>query len=179
MDTVGADAVVPPRPSRLRRWRAGRRPRVELEAGVLVGRDVVLRAAPGARVVVRAGAALGDGARIEARGGTLTIGPQTAIGDHASLAGAVTVGPECVIGDWARAEGDARLDARARLAAHAVALGGAHVGAGAIVGSYAVVDGAVAPGAVVTAEPKPPLNGVRPSSPERGQTRFRFARRSS
>ena len=64
MDTVGADAVVPPRRvARLRRWRASARPRVELGSGVRIGRDVVLRAEPGARVVVGAGAALGDGAR--------------------------------------------------------------------------------------------------------------------
>jgi carbonic anhydrase/acetyltransferase-like protein (isoleucine patch superfamily) len=152
MDVVGADAVVPPRPSwrgRLRRLRAWCRPRVELGPGVLLGRDVVLRAAPGSRVVVAAGAALGDGARIEARGGTLTIGPETAIGEHAMLAGTVTIGRECVVGDWARAEGDTRLEDRARLAAHAVALDGARVGAGAVVGSYAVVDGAVAPGALL------------------------------
>jgi carbonic anhydrase/acetyltransferase-like protein (isoleucine patch superfamily) len=152
MDVVGADAVVPPRPSwrgRLRRLRARCRRRVELGPGVLLGRDVVLRAAPGSRVVVAAGSALGDGARIEARGGTLTIGPEAAIGEHAMLAGAVTVGRECVVGDWARAEGDARLEDRARLAAHAVALDGARIGASAVVGSYAVVDGAVAPGAIL------------------------------
>ncbi len=82
---------------------------------------------------------------VEARGGTLTIGAGTVIGERASLAGAVTVGRECVIGDWARVEGDAQLEPRARLAAHAVALDGARVGAGAVIGSYAVVDGPVAP----------------------------------
>jgi carbonic anhydrase/acetyltransferase-like protein (isoleucine patch superfamily) len=143
METVGADAVVPPRATwrgRLRAWRARRRPRVELGSGVLIGRDVVLRAAAGARVVVEAGVALGDGARVEARGGVLRIGAGTVVGEHAMLVGAVTVGRECVVGAWARAEGDARLEDRARLAAHAVALAGAHVGAGAVVGSYAVVE---------------------------------------
>jgi len=155
MDTVGADAVVPPRPTwrgTLRRMRARRRAGVELESGVLIGRDVVLRAAPGARLRIGAGAALGDGARLEARGGELRVGAGTAVGAHAMLAGAVMIGRECVVGDWARAEGDARLEDRARLAAHAVALGSARVGAGAVVGSYAVVDGAVAPGAVVKPE---------------------------
>jgi UDP-3-O-[3-hydroxymyristoyl] glucosamine N-acyltransferase len=152
METVGADAVAPPRATRLgslRVWRARRRRGVVLAPGVRIGRDVVLRAEPGARLVIGAGAALGDGARLEARGGELRVGAGAAIGAHASLAGAVTVGSECVVGEWARAEGDAQLADRARLAAHAVALGGARVGAGAVVGSYAIVDGAVAPGAVV------------------------------
>jgi carbonic anhydrase/acetyltransferase-like protein (isoleucine patch superfamily) len=151
METVGPDAVVPPRPSRLRRWRARCRPRVELGAGVRIGRGVVLRADPGARLVIADGVALGDGAGLEARGGTLSVGAETAVGEHAMLAGAVQIGRECVVGAWARAEGDAQLGDRARLAAHAVALSGARVGAGAVVGSYAVVDGEVAPGAVVRA----------------------------
>jgi len=142
VETVGADAVVPPRPSwrgALRHRRARRRPRVVLGAGVRIGRDVVLRATPDARIVIGAGAALGDGARIEAAGGTLTVGPGSVLGERCSLVGAVSVGRECVVGDWARVEGDARLEDRARLAAHAVALSGAHVGAGVVVGSYAVV----------------------------------------
>jgi carbonic anhydrase/acetyltransferase-like protein (isoleucine patch superfamily) len=152
METVGADAVIPPPATwraSLRAARARRRPRVELGTGVVIGRDVVLRAAPGARVIVGDGAALGDGARVEARGGELRIGSGTVVGEHAMLAGAVTVGRECVIGAWARAEGDATLEDRARLAAHGVALAGARVGAGAVVGSYATVVGAVAPRAVV------------------------------
>jgi carbonic anhydrase/acetyltransferase-like protein (isoleucine patch superfamily) len=152
METVGADAVVPPRRTwrgRLRGVRARRRPRIELGSGVVIGRGVVLRAARGARVHVGAGAALGDGARLEARGGELRVGAGSVVGEHAMLAGAVTIGRECVVGAWARAERDAHLADRARLAAHAVALAGAHVGAGAVVGSYAVVDGAIAPGAVV------------------------------
>jgi carbonic anhydrase/acetyltransferase-like protein (isoleucine patch superfamily) len=149
METVGPDAVAPPRPSRLRRWRARRRPRVALGAGVRIGRDVVLRATPGARLEIGDGVAIGDGARLEARGGTLHVGAGTAVGEHAMLAGAVQVGRECVVGAWARVEGDARLGDRSRLAAHALAASGARVGPGAVVGSYAVVDGEVAPGAVV------------------------------
>ena len=149
VETVGPDAVVPPPVSRAARWRTRRRRRVELGAGVRIGRDVVLRAEPGARLVIGDGVALGDGARLEARGGVLRVGAGTAVGEHAMMAGAVEVGRECVVGAWARAEGDARLGDRARLAAHAVALGGARVGAGAVVGSYAVVEGAVAAREVV------------------------------
>ena len=167
METVGADAVVPPRATwrgNLRLLRARRRPRIELGSGVRIGRNVVLRAGPGARVVVAAGAAIGDGARVEARGGELRVGPGTAVGEHAMLAGAVTIGRECVIGAWARAEGDARLEDRSRLAAHAVALAGARVGAGAVIGSYAIVDGPVAPRAVVAGDAGAQTRAPRSSS---------------
>ena len=119
------------------------------------------------------GVALGDGARLQARGGTLRVGADTAVGDHAMLAGAVEVGRECVVGPWARAEGDARLADRARLAAHAVALSGARVGAGAVVASYAVVEHEVARGAVVRAHTR--RSAAAPdqpgASPGRAQTR--------
>ena len=154
MRPVGADAVVPPRDgwaTRLRAWRAGRRPRVRLGDGVRVGRGVVLEAAPGCRVVIRDGAALGDGARVAALRGDVVIGPGTLLGDRASVRGdgPVTVGADCVIGAWARVEGPARLGDRARLGAHAAALAGADLGPGAVLGSYAVVDGPVAARAVV------------------------------
>jgi carbonic anhydrase/acetyltransferase-like protein (isoleucine patch superfamily) len=166
MDTVGADAVVPPRPTlraSVRRWVAARQPRVDVARGVRIGRNVVLRVGPAGRLAICAGAALGDGARLEVGTGTLTVGAGAAIGSRASLAGPVTVGRECVVGDWARAEGDAVLGDRARLAAHAVALAGARIGAGALVPSYAVVDGPVAAGAVVR-PPTPQTRAPRSSS---------------
>jgi serine O-acetyltransferase len=152
MRAVGADAVVPPRrgwATRVRTWRAARRPRVRLDAGVRVGRGVRLHAAPGRAIVVGEGAALGDGAVVEALRGDVRVGP--VVGDRASLRGdgGVTIGAECVIGAWARVEGPARVGDRARLAAHAAVLGGADVGAGAVIGSYAVVHDRVAPRAVV------------------------------
>jgi carbonic anhydrase/acetyltransferase-like protein (isoleucine patch superfamily) len=154
METVGPDAVVPPPRSRLRLVRARLWPRVELGAGVRVGRGVVLRAARGARVVIGDGAAIADGARIEAADGELRVGAGAALGERCSLAGAVTIGRECVVGAWARVEGEALLEDRARLAAHAVALSGARIGRGAVVGSYTVVDGSVAPGDVLGRAPR-------------------------
>ena len=154
METVGPDAVVPPPGSRLRLVRARLRPRVELGAGVRVGRGVVLRAARGARVVIGDGAAIADGARIEAADGELRVGAGAALGERCSLAGAVTIGRECVVGAWARVEGKALLEDRARLAAHAVALSGARIGRGAVVGSYTVVDGSVTPGDVLGRAPR-------------------------
>jgi UDP-3-O-[3-hydroxymyristoyl] glucosamine N-acyltransferase len=155
VETVGADAVMPPRRSAWRAWRAGLQRGVTVGRGVAIGRGAIVCAAPGARVVLEDGAALGAGARVEARGGELRIGAGAVLGARASVAGAASVGAECVIGDWARVEGDAVLEPRARLAAHAVALGGARVGAGAVVGSYTVVDGAVAPGARHWPQPPP------------------------
>jgi len=154
MRTVGADAVVPPRPgwaTAVRTWRAGRRRRVRLGAGVRVGRGVVLRAAPGCVLEVGDGAALGDGARVEALEGDIRVGAHAVVGERASVraAGPVAIGTACVVGAWAHVEGPVRLGDRARLAAHAVALGGADVGPGAVIGSYAVVAGRVPARAVV------------------------------
>jgi carbonic anhydrase/acetyltransferase-like protein (isoleucine patch superfamily) len=138
MRTIGPDAEVAPR---ARWWRTRRpRPRVRLGAGVRIGRDVVLRADPGALLLVADGVAIGDGARVHARGGLLRIGPGAQLAQHASLADTVQVGAESVVGPWARAEGDAVLGPRARLAAHAVALRGARVGAAELVPAYAVVE---------------------------------------
>ena len=154
MRPVGADAVVPPRDgwaTRLRAWRAGRRPRVRLGDGVRVGRGVVLEAAPGCRVV-SATARRWATARASRRcAATSSSGPARSLGDRASVRGdgPVTVGADCVIGAWARVEGPARLGDRARLGAHAAALAGADLGPGAVLGSYAVVDGPVAARAVV------------------------------
>jgi carbonic anhydrase/acetyltransferase-like protein (isoleucine patch superfamily) len=143
MEPVGADAVVPPRPAwrgRVRARRAALRRGVRLGRGVTVGRGVRLRAARGSRVLVGPGAAIGDRARLEARGGDLRVGRDAVLGAHCMLAGAVTVGRDCVVGDWARLEGDARLGDRARLAAHAVALRGAEIDAGTVVPSFVTVE---------------------------------------
>ena len=138
MRTIGPDAVVPPR---ARWWRTRRpRPRVELGEGVRIGRDVILRADPGARLVIGDGAAFDDGARVHARGGLLRIGAGAVLGEHASLADTAQVGAECVVGPWARLEGDALMGPRARLAAHAVLLRGARVAPGGLVPAYAVVE---------------------------------------
>jgi UDP-3-O-[3-hydroxymyristoyl] glucosamine N-acyltransferase len=145
VETVGADAVAPPRASRLALWSARLRPRVQVGAGARLGRGVHVRAERGARVLIGDGAAIGDGARLEASRGDLVVGAGSALGERCMLAGAVTIGRECVVGDWARVEGSAVLEDRSRLAAHAVALSGARVRRGAVVGSYEVVDGPVAP----------------------------------
>ena len=138
METAGADAVVPPRPSwraRLRPASARRRPRVELGPGVLIGRDVVLRAEPGARLVVEAGAALADGARLEARGGTLRVGAGAVLGERCVARGRRHRGARVRRRGLGARRGRAQLGDRARLAAHAVALDGARVAAGAVVAS--------------------------------------------
>jgi len=160
MRTVGADAVVPPRrglATGVRTWRAARRPRVRLGAGVRIGRGVVLRAARGCVVEIGAGAALGDGARVEALGGDIRVGPHTLVGERACVGGdgPVVIGASCVVGAWAHVEGPATLGERARLAAHAVALRGADVGPGAVIGSYAVVVGRVPARAVIEARSEP------------------------
>ena len=115
---------------------------MRLGAGVRIGRDVILRADPGALLLVADGVAIGDGARVHARGGLLRIGagrrswPSTRRSPtRCTSARSASSAP------WARAEGDAVLAPRARLAAHAVALRGARGRRRAeLVPAYAVVE---------------------------------------
>jgi len=147
---VGADAVVP-EPARfgaLRllwlRFRA--RGRVRVEGAVTLGRDVEVRVADGARVVLGDGVHLGTGCRVEALDGTLRLGARTLVGPRAfvvSLAG-LEVGEDCVIGAFAGVgvppapgvRGRVEIGARSRIAAHATVDSGATVPAGTVLGSY-------------------------------------------
>ncbi len=91
---AGADAVIP-EPARfgalrlaLLRLRALGRLRVE--GRVTLGRDVAVRVAKGADVVLGDGVHLGSGCRLEALEGTLRLGARTVVGPRAfvvSLAG--------------------------------------------------------------------------------------------
>jgi len=121
METVGADAVVPPRRSwrePLRVWRAGRRPRVWIGAGVRLGRGVALRAGRGARLVIGDGVAIGQH--------VLFTTNSHASGHPLRRAGALVAEP-------------IRIGHGAWIAARAVLLPGVTVGDGAIVTAGAVV----------------------------------------
>jgi acetyltransferase-like isoleucine patch superfamily enzyme len=147
---TGADAVVP-EPARLGglrlallRLRAGGRLRVD--GRVSLGRDVAIRVANGAQVVLGDGVHLGTGCRLEALEGTLRLGARTVVGPRAfvvSLTG-MEVGEDCVIGDFAGvgvlsgpgAAGPVRIGDGARIAAHATVASGATVAPGQVLGSY-------------------------------------------
>jgi acetyltransferase-like isoleucine patch superfamily enzyme len=163
---AGADAVVPPRgsklASRLRLARLRARARGALEAGrdVQVARGARVRV-DGGRVRLGDGCLLGPGCRIEAAGGTVSIGAGARIGERSVIVALseVTVGAGAVVGEWAvvsdvdPAGADVELPVRlqalspepiaigdgARVGAHAALGSGARVAAGAAVGSYAVV----------------------------------------
>jgi len=163
---IGADAVVPPRGtrlgSRIRLARLRLLARGALEAGsdVHVARGARVRVG-GGRVRLGEGCLLGPGCRIEAPGGTVEIGAGARIGGRSVIVAlsAITVGAGAVVGEWAvlsdveptsdDAEVPVRLQALrprpiavgdgARIGAHAALGAGAEIAPGAVVGSYAVV----------------------------------------
>ena len=102
-----ATAYVPPVPppaaappsgllARLRAWRAGAR-------GAAFGRGVVVEVAPGARLEVGEGCAIGAGTRLHVRAGTVRIGPDAVLGERCMLAthAGIDIGEGAVLGDEA------------------------------------------------------------------------------
>jgi acetyltransferase-like isoleucine patch superfamily enzyme len=164
---IGADAVVPPRgtrlASRLRLARLRLRARGALEAGrdVHVARGVRVHASRGGHVRLGDGCLLGPGSRIEAPGGTVEVGAGARIGERSVIVALarVTIGAGATVGEWAvlsdaepsgaDVETPVRLQPLrprpievgegARIGAHAALGAGARVAAGEAVGSYAVV----------------------------------------
>jgi acetyltransferase-like isoleucine patch superfamily enzyme len=163
---IGADAVVPPRGSKLASRLRLALLRARAGGALEVGRDV--RVAPGARVRVDGGRVrlgdgvlLGPGCRIEAPGGTVEVGAGARLGARAVIVALsrVTLGAGAVVGDWAvlsdvePAAADVEVPVRlqplsprpivvgdgARIGAHAALGPGARIATGAAVGSYAVV----------------------------------------
>jgi acetyltransferase-like isoleucine patch superfamily enzyme len=163
---IGADAVLPPRgtrlASRLRLARLRLLARGALEAGrdVYVGRGVRVRVDRG-RVRLGDGCLLAPGCKIDAPGGTVIIGAGARLGERSAIVALseVTVGAGAVVGEWAAlsdvepSADDVELPVRlqplrprpvvvgdgARIGAHAVLEAGARIAPGAVVGSYAVV----------------------------------------
>jgi acetyltransferase-like isoleucine patch superfamily enzyme len=147
---AGADVVVrePARFGGLRlallRLRAAGRLRVE--GRVTLGRDVAIRVAKGAQVVLGDGVHLGAGCRLEAVEGTLRLGARTLVGPRAFVVGlaGMDVGEDCVIGDFAGVgvpgapgrRGPVAIGARSRIAAHATVDSGATLAPGTILASY-------------------------------------------
>jgi acetyltransferase-like isoleucine patch superfamily enzyme len=102
-------------------------------------------------VVIARGASVGAGARIEAVGGVVRLGPGARLGERAvvvSHAG-VEIGPRAVVGGWAAVEGAAPTydDPEAPVREQPLRRGPVTIGAGAVVGPHAVLG----PGVVVPA----------------------------
>src|SRR5687768_1731922 len=106
---IGADAVVPPRgtrlASRLRLARMRLQARGALDAGrdVHVARGALVRTARGGRVRLGDGCLLGPGCRIEAPGGSVEIGTGARIGERSVIVALsrVTLGAGATVGEWA------------------------------------------------------------------------------
>jgi len=170
---IGADAVIPPRgsrlASRLRLALLQARAHGRLSAGrnVQVARGASVRAHRGGRVRLSDGCLLGPGCRVEAAGGEVAIGTGARLGERSVIVALsrVTVGARATIGEWAVVSdveptwADPETPVRSQplaprpieigdgagVGAHAALGGGARVPPGAAVGSYAVVPTPVAP----------------------------------
>ena len=151
---IGADAVIPEPArfgaARLALLRLRARGHLRVEGRVTLGRDVAIRIAKGAEVVLGDGVHLGTGCRLEAHAGTLRLGARTVVGPRAfvvSLAG-MDVGEDCTIGDFAGVgvpgapgrRGAVTIGARSRIAAHATVDSGATVAPGSVLASYEGVE---------------------------------------
>jgi acetyltransferase-like isoleucine patch superfamily enzyme len=156
---IGADGVG------LARLRLAARGRLSVRGRVSVERGVRVRVARGARVVLEDGCRLGEGCRIEARGGTVRVGAGARIGERSVLVahGGIDLGAGCVVGDWAviadaeptfdDAErptrqqplhvAPVRIGEGARLGVHASILAGATIAPGEVVPAYEMRGGTV------------------------------------
>lgn len=134
---------------------------LEVHGRPLLGRDVVIEVDPGARIVLHDGCVIGDGTRLYARGGTLTVGEGAVLGERCRLVAldSVTIGTRAVLGDGVvladyslrtdeverplREQGVAAspigIGDGARVGHGACLLSGARIAAGATVGPHEVV----------------------------------------
>jgi acetyltransferase-like isoleucine patch superfamily enzyme len=158
-EPIGADAVLPAHRTRARKLlsayrlfcaRLEARGRLTTGSDVWLGRRAHIDVGPGARVLLGDGVELGDGARIDAASGTITVGDRTRIGDRAAVVASkrIEIGADALLGDWSFiGDGDSglgppapvRIGAGARLGAHATVGPGVQMADGAVVGSYALV----------------------------------------
>jgi len=168
--------------ARLRARRAGARK-------AALGRAVVLDVAPGARLDLGDGCAIGAGSRLHVSAGTVRIGAGAVLGERCTLAahagieigdGAV-LGDEAVVVDFDHRHDDVELPVRlqgivgspvvigagARIGARAAIQRGVTIGAGAQVAALSVVTQDVPPHARVGGVPaKSAANPVSPSGRE-------------
>lgn len=208
-DSSAPSPVSMPRPAqrpgvrqRLRalRVRARHGGRVELRGRPLLGPGVRFDVAPGARVIVKDGASLGEGCRVHVHAGTVTIGEGAVLGEHCAIAArtGVLIGERCLLGDEVTitdfdhrfddvetpirlqdlVSSPVRIEAGAVLGPRAAILRGVRVGAHARIGAHSVVTRDVAAGAAVEGAPaRPPKRPRDPSAqPRRTRRRGRSAK---
>jgi acetyltransferase-like isoleucine patch superfamily enzyme len=172
--------VTPPAAAPPSGWLARLRARRAGAPGAALGRGVVLDVAPGARLELGEGCAIGARCRLHVRAGTVRIGPGAVLGERCTLAahagidigaGAV-LGDEAVIVDFDHRHDDPEVPVRlqgvvaspvaigagARIGARAAIQRGVTVGAGAQVAALAIVTRDVAAQARVGGIPAQPLS---------------------
>jgi acetyltransferase-like isoleucine patch superfamily enzyme len=186
---VAPSAALPRAPGwrdRRRLARAVRGGGVVVEGGgpVVIGRRVRFDVAPGGRVVLAAGVALGDGCRLHVgAAGSVTIGAGTALGERCVLIAHdhITIGARCLFADEVvlvdgnpsfedverpvREQGvvcaPITIGESVRIGPSATVLPGMTVGAGAAIGAHGVVTADVAPGVAVQGVPAQPPSTAR------------------
>jgi acetyltransferase-like isoleucine patch superfamily enzyme len=124
------------------------RRRIDVHGTAHIARGVRITVAPGARVILEDGCALGERCRIEANAGTVRIGPGARIGERAVLVAraGIDVGAGCEVGDWAviadtepafaDEAAPVTLGDGARIGLHAAVVAGAIIAPGEVVGAY-------------------------------------------
>jgi len=193
---AGAEVVVAP-PAALPRapgWRDRRRLARAVRGGgvavegddgaIVIGRRVRFDVAPGGRVVLGAGVALGDGCRLHVgAGASVSIGAGTALGERCVLTAhdRIAIGARCLLADEVvivdgnpsfedverplREQGlvtaPVSVGDGVRIGPGAAILPGVTVGDGATIGAHAVVTGDVAPGVAVQGVPAKATSGMR------------------
>jgi len=138
---------------RLLALRARTRGRLRAARDVHVGPGVRVTIAPGASVVLGPGVVLGAGARIDALGGAVRIGPGARLQERVivvSHAG-VEIGAHAVLGDWAVVSDVAPTYGRVEtpVRAQPLLVRRVAIGAAAMIGPHAAVYTGVRAGAVV------------------------------
>jgi acetyltransferase-like isoleucine patch superfamily enzyme len=149
---------------------------VEGDGAIVIGRRVRFDVAPGGRVVLAAGVALGDGCRLHVGAeGSVTIGAGTALGERCVLTAhdRIAIGARCLLADEVvlvdgnpsfedverpvREQGvvsaPVAIGDEVRIGPSAAVLPGVTVGARAAIGAHAVVTADVAPGDAVQGVP--------------------------
>jgi acetyltransferase-like isoleucine patch superfamily enzyme len=146
------------------------RGRVSFGPGAIVLRPELIQIAPGARLVLEAGAVLNTGARVVVRDGVLRIGERAYVGPHATLVAFtdVTIGPRVLIGERVSIHSEDHGPAGDRdqyrvapvdigadvwLCAGTVVSKGSRIGAGTTIGANSFVRGEIPAGVLAAGAP--------------------------
>ena len=147
---------------------------VQVPWSTVIGRNVVLQATDGGRVVLGSGVSIGAGSQLVAQGGTISIGRDSFIGIGCVLTSKIglSIGRDALIAEYVTIrDQDHRFPIGKRIresgfdctpvligddvwvGAKSTVLRGAKVGTGAVIGAHSLVRGGVAENTVVAGAP--------------------------